>query len=656
MKLMPVHKSQKIIRVMDLMKILKFNLLSDGDLNKEINKPSIYQIGYELVGIFDYYHDDMRNAVHICGEKEFLYLNSLEENPRKSIINRYFNCDFPLLIIAMEKNNSYGNICNEIVNFGKKHKKNILKSNMKISETIRVVKHFLLENLAEEVMLQDYMFLEIYGIGVLITGYEQAKIGVTLELIERGHRLITDDNIIVKRLAENELEGYNRLDKSLTDSHFFILNKKDKAKIDITTQFGIKATRNSKKIDIMVELEEWNDKKFYDRLGIDEEYEEILGEKIPRLVLPVRRGRNLAVILETAAVNTRLKKMGESSAEYFVKESKRIIEENKKYKGDLMKKGLPVKVLKSEFALKVLEGEELLDKTFVTNTTINRPILSLSGFTQMYEENIEESKSIQIFSNDEFTYLNKLTDEKRKENLDKYFKFRFPLLLLTVDANVPDYFLELVRKNNLILCRSPYRKSSQLVANFNGYLETYFSPTTSMHGVFVEVYGFGVLITGKSGIGKSETALELIHRGHRLIADDLVKFSKDTNNNIIGKASTLPYFMEIRGLGIIDIKALYGLRAVRIFKRLDLIIELKEQENDDYLTAINYEQSTEEILERKIKKIVLYISSGRNAAAMAEIAVMNVMAMMLGHDPNKLYKEGLGRLTAEERKYIKEDE
>ena len=113
--------------------------------------------------------------------------------------------------------------------------------------------------------------------------------------------------------------------------------------------------------------------------------------------------------------------------------------------------------------------------------------------------------------------------------------------------------------------------------------------------------------------------------------------------------------MEIRGLGIIDIKALYGLRAVRIFKRLDLIIELKEQENDDYLTAINYEQSTEEILGKNIKKIALYISSGRNAAAMAEISVMNVMAKMLGHDPNKLYKEGLGRLTAEERKYIKED-
>lgn len=655
MKLIPIDKSQKIIRVMDIVEILNFYLLSEGDLNRVINKPNIYQIGYELVGIFDYSREDMKDAVHICGEKEFLYLNSLEESHRKYILNKYFDCDFSLLIIAIEKGSSYGNICEDIIGLGKKHNKNILKSDMKISETIRIVKGFLLKNLVEEVMIQDYMFLEIYGIGVLITGYEQAKIGVTLELLERGHRLITDDNVIVKRLAENELEGYNRLDKSLADSHFFILNKKDKAKIDVTTQFGIKATRDSKKIDIMIELEEWNDKKFYDRLGIDELYEEILGEKIPKLVLPVRRGRNLAVILETAAVNTRLKKMGESSAEYFVKESKKIIEENKKYKGDLMKKGLPVRVLKNEFALKVIEGEELLDKTAITNTTINRPILSLSGFTQMYEENTEESTSIQIFSNDEFTYLGNLTDEKRKENLDKYFKFRFPLLVLTIDANVPDYFLELVKKNNLILCRSPYRKSSQLVANFNGYLETYFSPNVSLHGVFVEVYGFGVLLTGKSGIGKSETALELIHRGHRLIADDLVKFTKDTSHNIIGKASILPYFMEIRGLGIIDIKALYGLRAVRIFKRLDMIIELKEQENDDYLTAVNYEQSTEEILGKNIKKIALYISSGRNAAAMTEITVMNVMAKMLGHDPNKLYKEGLRRLTAEERKYIKED-
>lgn len=192
-----------------------------------------------------------------------------------------------------------------------------------------------------------------------------------------------------------------------------------------------------------------------------------------------------------------------------------------------------------------------------------------------------------------------------------------------------------------------------MIANFNSYLETHFTPNISVHGVFLELYGFGVLLSGKSGVGKSETALELIHRGHRLIADDLVKFVKDTGGDIVGSAANLPYFMEIRGLGIIDIKTLYGLGAVRINKKLDIVIELKEQESEnDYLTAVDYQNGVTEILGNNIPKMTLYISSGRNAAAMVEIAVMNLMATKLGHDPEKLYREGLKRMTEEERKVL----
>ena len=146
----------------------------------------------------------------------------------------------------------------------------------------------------------------------------------------------------------------------------------------------------------------------------------------------------------------------------------------------------------------------------------------------------------------------------------------------------------------------------------------------------------------------------MIHRGHRLVADDLVKFVKDVSGDIIGKSATLPYFMEIRGLGIIDIKTLYGLGAVRINKKLDIIIELKEQERDNYMTAVDYQSTSSEILGNKIAKFILYISSGRNAAAMVEIAVMNLMAIKLGHDPEKLYREGLKRMTEEERKLLTE--
>ena len=121
----------------------------------------------------------------------------------------------------------------------------------------------------------------------------------------------------------------------------------------------------------------------------------------------------------------------------------------------------------------------------------------------------------------------------------------------------------------------------------------------------------------------------------------------------MGTAANLPYFMEIRGLGIIDIKTLYGLGAVRINKKLDIVIELKEQEREDvYLTAVDYQTSSTEIIGKDVPKMVLYISSGRNAAAMVEIAVMNLMATKLGHDPEKLYKEGLKRMTEEEREVL----
>ncbi|MDR3258750.1 MAG: HPr(Ser) kinase/phosphatase [Fusobacteriaceae bacterium] len=639
----------------DLIAQLQLEVLNPGNLDRIIDSPNIYQIGYELIGFFDYNKCELKDSIHICGRKELMYMKTLSKEKLENLLAKYFSFKFPALVITWNDPFQY-----ELVKLAKEYNITLLKSEKGTPVTIRELKFFLSSKLVDEIIITDHIFLEIFGLGVLVTGYEDAKIGVTIELLERGHRIITDDNIIVRRLAENYLEGYNRLDKSLKDSRFFLNNKKDRNKIDITTQFGIRSTRTKKKIDLLIVLEEWNEKKFYDRLGLDEVYEEILGEKVPKIILPVRRGRNLAVILEAAAMNTRFKKMGNNSAEFFVAEAKKIIDENKKNKEEnnkednrMEKKGLIVRILKNEFGLKVLHGAELLDTTFINTTTIHRPALALSGFFDMYND--PKNICIQILSNDEFKFLESLPLELRMKNLDKYLSYKFPMFVLTTDTDIPGYFFNLIKERNFILCRSPYKKSSQVIANFNGYLETYFGPSISIHGVLLELYGFGVLITGKSEIGKSETALELIHRGHRLVADDFVKFSKDARGYIIGKAARLPYFMEIRGLGIIDIKSLYGLGAVRINKRLDLVIELKDQKSEDYLTSVHYESATFEIFDKKIPKIVLYISSGRNAAAMAEIAVMNVMARALGHDPDQLYEEGMKRITEEEKRLIDEN-
>ena len=634
-----MRKFEEVFTVRKLVEHFNMEVINEGDLDFQLKLPSLYHVGYELIGFFDEKGEELNKYLHIYGKKEARFVSTLPCEKKAEMWDKYFSYGFPALIITAETK-----VTPEMIAGAKKNNKTILKSPMRTTKTIRELKFFLSKELAEEKMINGYMLLEIMGVGVLLTGYEDAKLGVTIELLERGHKLVTDNNLIIRRMAENDLEGCNRFDKSQMDSHFFIQNT-DGSQIDVTTQFGIKA--------MLVVLEEWNEKKFYDRLGLDEVYEEFLGEKILKLVIPVRRGRNLAIILETAALNYRLKKMGVNSAEYFMKESQKIIMANRAKQGENMnEKKLPVKKLKDEFNLKVLHGEDMLESTFIKVTGIHRPSLALSGYVDMYED--EGYTGVQLFSKVEFKYLSSLDEAKRIENLKRYLEFNFPVIVLTSDAEVPDYFLDLIKETKTILCRAPYRKASQIIANFNGFLETYFTPSISLHGVFLELYGFGVLLVGRSGIGKSETALELIHRGHRLVADDLVKFVKDVSGDIIGKSATLPYFMEIRGLGIIDIKTLYGLGAVRINKKLDIIIELKEQERDNYMTAVDYQSTSSEILGNKIAKFILYISSGRNAAAMVEIAVMNLMAIKLGHDPEKLYREGLKRMTEEERKLLTE--
>lgn len=631
-----------------LAKHLNLDVINSGDLDIKIKNPSIYQIGYELTGFFEVGEELTRN-IHIYGRKETKFLNSFTSEERLEIFDNYFKYDFPALIITNE-----GTVFDEVIIAAKKYNKNVLKSHMRTSATIREAKFFLSKQLAIEEMIDGYVCLDIMGIGVLIAGYDDAKLGVTIELLERGHRLITDNHLMVKRVAENDLEGYNLFDKTDMDSHFFLHNIKDRSKIDVTTLFGIKATRKMKRIDMLIVLEEWQEKKFYDRLGLDDIYEEILGEKIPKITIPVRKGRNLAIIVETAALNYRLKAMGLNSAEYFMKQSQMLIKKNKMKQGERDMNGdkiLPVIKLIRQFNLKILSGADKVEDTFIRTTSIHRPSLALAGYVENYKD--RAYNGVQIFSESEFKYLNTLPEEIRKKNLESYLEYKLPLLVLTENVKVPDYFMELVKKNDLILCKSSYKKASQVIANFNSFLETNLTPSISVHGVFVELYGFGVLLTGKSGVGKSETALELIHRGHRLIADDLVKFQKDTSGDIMGTAANLPYFMEIRGLGIIDIKTLYGLGAVRINKKLDIIIELKEQEREeDYLTSVDYQSSCSTILGQETSKMILHISSGRNAAAMVEIAVMNLMATRLGHDPKKLYKQGLKRMTREEREIL----
>lgn len=628
----------KFITVDDLVKSLKFEILVNKGLENKILTTNIYRVSYELSGFFGEV-DELLSNINILGRKEAMYLETLGREKRKEILSKYFQYEFPVLIITF---NSF--IENELIELAKKYNKPLLKSKFKTLESIRNIKFYLQKVLAEEMIINDYILLDVYGAGILITGYEDAKLGVTIELLERGHKFITDTRLKIERIANKFLVGSNTSDKDNGD-HFYLFGK-DGNNIDITSHFGIKSTRKTKKITLVIELEKWNEKKFYDRLGLDEIYKEFLGFKIPKVVLPVRKGRNLAIIVETAAINYRLKKTGVNSAEYFWKESQKIIEQNRlnKKRGIKLndKEMLPVRKFYERYDMEVVNGEELLDSKYITTTGVHRPSLALTGYFNIFEE--DGYKGLQIFTDTEFKYLELLSKEERERNLNRYLAEEFPAIVVIGTKNIPEYFLKLAKeKKHIILLSNEYRMS-YVVATYSAFLENYFSPSIAIHGVFVELYGFGILLTGKSGIGKSETALELIHRGHRLIADDSVRFEKGVIGDITGRASKLPYFMEIRGLGIIDIKALYGLGAVRTSKKLDMVIELLELKSEDYSTAMDYQASSENILGTEIPKIKLHISSGRNAAAMVEIAVMDLMAKKMGYSSEERYNDELKKL------------
>ena len=574
---------------------LNLEILNEGNLDLKIDIPNIYQIGYELVGFLDKESDELKRYINICSLKESRFMATFSKERKEKVISEYMALDFPALIFSKD-----AIIAEEFYYYAKKYNKNILLSNEKASVTVRKLKFFLSRALSIEEEYEDYSLMEIHGVGVLMTGYSNARKGVMIELLERGHRMITDKNLIIRRVGENDLLGYNGK-KKVKLGHFYLEDIQN-GSVDVTDHFGVKSTRIEKKINILIVLEEWKEKEFYDRLGLDTQYETFVGEKIQKFVIPVRKGRNLAVIIETAALSFRLKRMGHNTPLEFLK-------------------------LINEFDLEVKYGRDKVTSTYIKSSNVYRPSLSLIGFFDLIEE--VSNIGIQIFSKMEFNFLEKLCPTERINNLKKFLSFDIPMIVPTEDANAPDYFFELVQKSGHILAIAPYKKSSLIISNFNNYLDSFFSETISVHGVLVELFGFGVLLTGKSGIGKSETALELIHRGHRLIADDMVKFYRDTQGDIVGKSAELPFFMEIRGLGIIDIKTLYGMSSVRLSKRLDMIIELKALDNSDYMSAPTT-HLYEDVLGKPIKKRILEISSGRNAAAMVEVMVMDYMSGLLG--------------------------
>lgn len=288
-----------------------------------------------------------------------------------------------------------------------------------------------------------------------------------------------------------------------------------------------------------------------------------------------------------------------------------------------MKRIVKIKDLADEIKLNILYMGTR-DSMEIDTSDLNRPGLQMSGFFEYFAVN-----RVQLFGMVEMTYLQTLTPEVRSNILQQFFSYPIPCVLIGRNLMPPDDFLECARQNNVPVLMSGLT-TTKLSHKITLYLDEILSPSISRHGGLMDIYGVGIFITGESGVGKSETALELVKRGHRFVADDVVEIRKLSDETLIGRSpDIIRHMMEIRGLGIIDVSLLYGMGAVMQEKDINLSIHL-ELGNVINIDRLGTEDNHITLLGVKIPQIVVPVRPGRNLAIIIEVAAMNFRLKSLG--------------------------
>lgn len=289
-----------------------------------------------------------------------------------------------------------------------------------------------------------------------------------------------------------------------------------------------------------------------------------------------------------------------------------------------MKKELLVKDIIEPCGLEIISGADYLDRP-VRVPDINRPGLMLAGYLKYFEH-----QRIQVIGMAEMAFLESLGETLATECWKTLTGLEIPCVIITRGKSLPEHWLKLAEEAHLAVLRT-LQPTTRFIGRLTDYLERRLAPSITIHGVFVDVHGIGTLITGDSGIGKSETALELIKRGHRLVADDAVVVTRVAENNLVGRApEMIRHLMEIRGLGILDIKTLFGIRAVRLFQDINLTIHLEEWQHGKYYDRLGIDDERTEILGVSIPKTIIPVRPGRNLAGIVEVAAMNYRLKTLG--------------------------
>ena len=294
------------------------------------------------------------------------------------------------------------------------------------------------------------------------------------------------------------------------------------------------------------------------------------------------------------------------------------------------------KVIK-ELALNPITMPADAETIMVSSTDVNRPGLELNGFYEYYD-----TSRIIIFGKAETAFLDSITPERRQDVLNAMFSQKPPAAIIARDLKPVPELVEAAKRYGIPLLSSP-DTTSAVVANLVAYLNVELAPRITRHGVLVEVYGEGILLVGDSGVGKSETAIELIKRGHRLIADDAVTIRRVSAKSLVGEAPTnIRHFIELRGIGIINARRIFGMGAVKLTEKIDMVINLEIWDNQKTYDRMGIDSEYTEILGIKVPVLTIPVKPGRNLAIIIEVAAMNNRQKKMGYNAAEELLKNLG--------------
>lgn len=266
---------------------------------------------------------------------------------------------------------------------------------------------------------------------------------------------------------------------------------------------------------------------------------------------------------------------------------------------------------------------------------VHRPGLAFSGFYDYFAFDC-----VQILGKTEIRFLKKLFGHPRKQNLKRFFSYRIPCIVISKQQTIPQDFMAQATQSGIPVFRSPFR-TARVVSEVAVYIEEASAPESSLHATLVDVYGVGTLLLGKSGVGKSECALELVERGHRLVADDIVQVRIENRLPVGRSNEVLHHHMEIRGLGIIDVGAIFGVGAVRNRKRISLAVTLENWKKDGDYERLGLEDKMYELLGIKVPHLIIPVRPGRNIPILVETAALTQRLSAMGAHPAKKFNERL---------------